>query len=193
MHRCQAAALVALLLAVSLVHADNWPQWRGPSGQGYSDDARVPLKWGEKENVLWKSKLPGAGNSSPIVWGDRVFLTAAKADGRERYVLCLRAADGKVLWQETAAKDDAPEKKYPWNTYASPSCTTDGKHVYAFFGTTGLFCYDLDGKLVWKQSFGVFTNSMGWGIGASPFLFEDLVIQNCDNDGAAGLRRTRRG
>ena len=193
MHRCQAAAIVALLLAVSLVHADNWPQWRGPTGQGYADDARVPLTWSEKENVLWKAKLPGTGNSSPIVWGDRVFLTAASADGRERTVLCLRTTDGKLLWQETAAKDDRPEKKHGWNTYASPSCTTDGQHVYAFFGTPGLFCYDFDGKLVWKQTFGVFTNANGWGIGASPFLFEDLVIQNCDNDGAAGLGPKEKG
>jgi len=187
MNRCFITPLLLCLVLCVSARADTWPQWRGPTGQGYAADDRVPLKWSDNENVLWKTKLPGHGNSSPIVWGDRVFLTAATADGRERYVLCIRTTDGKVLWQETAAKDDAPERKHGWNTHASPSCTTDGKHVYAFFGTPGLFCYDLDGKQVWKASFGVFTNSTGWGIGASPFLFEDLVIQNCDNDGAAGL------
>ena len=193
MHPRRFATLLALLLAAPLAHADNWPQWRGPTGQGYSDDANVPLKWGDNENLLWKTKLPGTGNSSPVVWGDRVFLTAATADGKERYVLCVRAADGKVLWQQTAAKDNAPEKTHNWNTYASPSCTTDGKHVYAFFGTPGLFCYDLDGNLVWKHTFGVFTTEVGWGVGASPLLVDDLVIQNCDNDGAAGLRPDQKG
>jgi outer membrane protein assembly factor BamB len=192
--RRQTALLVAFLLMGSAsARADNWAQWRGPTGQGYSDDARVPLKWSDNENLLWKTKIPGTGNSSPIVWGDRVFLTAASPDGHERYVLCVRAADGKVLWQETAAKDDSPEKTHAWNTYASPSCATDGKHVYAFFGTPGLFCYDFDGKQVWKQTFGVFTTETGWGVAASPFLFDDLVIQNCDNDGAPGLRPGEKG
>jgi outer membrane protein assembly factor BamB len=192
MNRCCLSALL-LLLSASLAQADNWPQWRGPTGQGYSDDTGVPLKWGDQENLFWKTKLPGGGNSSPIVWGDHIFLTAASAGGKERYVLCIRAGDGKVLWQQTAAKDDAPEKLHNWNTHATPSCTTDGKYVYAFFGTPGLFCYDFDGQLIWKQTFGVFTSETGWGIGASPFLYEDLVILNCDNDGAAGLRAEQKG
>ena len=88
--------------------------------------------------------------------------------------------------------DDAAEKTHTWNSYATPSCTTDGKYVYAFFGTPGLFCYDFEGKLIWHHSFGVFTDANGWGIGASPFVYEDLVIMNCDNDGAAGLRPEQR-
>jgi outer membrane protein assembly factor BamB len=160
-----------------------WVHWRGPSGQGYTEDTRVPLTWSEKENVLWKTKLPGRGNSSPVVWGDRVFLTASSDRGDERYVLCVRTTDGELLWKHTAAKGVAPEKSHSWNGYASPSCTTDGKHVYAFFGTPGLFCYDFDGKQVWKHAFGTFVSQTGWGTGASPFLYEDLVIQNCDNDG----------
>ena len=161
----------------------SWPQWRGPSGQGYSDDTRVPLTWSEKDNVLWKTRLPGKGNSTPIIWGDRVFLTAASEKGDERFVVCVRTTDGSVLWKQTAAKNVAAEKSHAWNGYASASCTTDGRHVYAFFGTPGLFCYDLDGKLVWKHEFGAFRSEAGWGTAASPFLFEDLVIQNCDNDG----------
>jgi outer membrane protein assembly factor BamB len=165
----------------------NWVQWRGPSGQGYVEDSGVPLTWSEKHNILWKTLLPGQGNSSPIVWGDRIFLTASSHDGRERLVFCVRTDDGKLLWQKLAARDDDPGKSHDWNGFASPSCTTDGKYVYAFFGTPGLFCYDFDGKLIWKHPFGVFTSATGWGVGASPFLFEDLVIQNCDNDGAAGF------
>jgi hypothetical protein len=192
------APWLLLLVATASVRAENatssapgahWPQWRGPTGQGHCSDTRVPLTWNERQNLLWKTPLPGHGNSTPIVWGDRVFLTAASADGAQRHVLCIRATDGKILWQQFAAKVAQPDKIHAWNTHATPSCTTDGKHVYAFFGTPGLFCYDLDGRLVWKHSFGTFTTEPGWGVGASPFLFEDLVIQNCDNDGVAGAAK----
>jgi len=165
----------------------SWAQWRGPTGQGYADDTRVPLTWDDKQNLLWKTELPGRGNSTPVLWGERIFLTSASNDGNERYVLCLRATDGKILWQQTASKGVPPGKTHAWNGFASSSCATDGTHVYAFFGTPGLFCYDLDGNLIWKHAFGTFTASTGWGTGASPILFEDLVIQNCDNDGAAAL------
>jgi outer membrane protein assembly factor BamB len=162
----------------------NWPQWRGPSGQGYSTDTAVPLTWGEKENLLWKTRLPGAGNSSPIVWGERVFLTAAGDKGSERLVLCLSTRDGKILWQQTAARNLPAEASHAWNGHASASCATDGTSVFAFFGSGGLFCYDMEGNLRWKHEFGTFVSRTGWGSAASPFLFEDTVIQNCDNDGA---------
>jgi outer membrane protein assembly factor BamB len=165
----------------------NWPNWRGPSGQGYVDDSNVPLTWSEKENLVWKTELAGRGNSTPIIWGDRIFLTAASKTGHERYVICISKSDGKLLWQRTASKGIPPDRTHNWNGHASPSCTTDGQRVYAFFGTPGLFCYDFEGKLLWHHDFGVFTCTMGWGTAASPLVFEDLVIQNCDNDGAKGL------
>jgi outer membrane protein assembly factor BamB len=193
---CIVAGLCAALLAAALSPAGrgkseappdtNWAQWRGPSGQGYSGDQKVPLTWSEKTNVLWKTKLPAGGNSTPVVWGERVFLTAASARGAERHVLCVSTRDGKILWKQTAARGVGFEKTHAWNGYASPSCATDGKHVYAFFGTPGLFCYTVEGKFVWKHTFGTFTSDAGWGTAASPFLYEDLVIQNCDNDGGAG-------
>jgi outer membrane protein assembly factor BamB len=160
-----------------------WPQWRGPSGQGVSDDTRVPLSWSESENLLWKTPLPGVGNSTPVVWGDRLFLTSASSDGDERHVLCIQTDDGRLLWQRTASKGVPPGATHAWNGYASASCITDGQRVYAFFGTAGLFCYDIDGRLLWQHSFGLFADAAGWGNAASPFLFGDLVIQNCDNDG----------
>jgi outer membrane protein assembly factor BamB len=167
----------------------NWTHWRGPTGQGYSDDTRVPLTWSDTENLLWKTvTLPGQGNSSPIVWGDRIFLTSASKSGDERFVFCISTTGGKVLWQQRASQGGDAGKTHEWNGYASASCTTDGTHVYAFFGTPGLFCYNMEGKLIWKHDFGVFTADTGWGTGASPFLFEDLVIQNCDNDGPRGLK-----
>jgi outer membrane protein assembly factor BamB len=172
------AGLTALSAADKTAH---WTQWRGPTGQGYCDDTRVPLSWGEKENVLWKTKMPAGGHSTPIIHGDRIFLTAASARGADRYVLCVRASDGKILWQRTAASGVAAETSHSWNGWASPSCATDGKHVYAFFGTLGLFCYDVEGKQVWKHEFGTFVSV--WGTAASPLLYEDTVIQNCDNDG----------
>src|SRR5438105_2076861 len=106
----------------------NWTHWRGPSGQGYSTDARVPLTWGENQNLLWKTKLQGAGNSSPILWGDRIFLTEARAGGKELWMDCFLAGDGKLLWEKLAARVQTPGKTHDWNGYASPSCTTDGKY-----------------------------------------------------------------
>jgi outer membrane protein assembly factor BamB len=164
-----------------------WTLWRGPSGQGYVNDEKVPLSWSDSHNVLWKTALPGQGNSSPIIWGDHIFLTAFSHGGDERSVLCVRATDGQLLWQQLASKGIPAGQTHAWNGYASPSCATDGTYVYAFFGTPGLFCYNLEGKLLWKHSFGIFTTDTGWGIGASPFLYEDLVIQNCDNEGTAAL------
>lgn len=196
LHRaCSCCTKASLVLAAvchfaapaSFAEEKNWPNWRGPSGQGYSSDTQVPLTWSETENLLWKTELPGQGNSSPIVWGERLFLTAASHDGKERSVVCIRASDGKILWQKPAAQDPDPAKTHAWNGHASASCTTDGQHVYAFFGTPGLFCFDYDGNLVWKHTFGIFTSKVNWGTAASPFLYEDVVIQNCDNDGAEGL------
>ncbi len=197
-HRSMGIVSVVFLVGLAIIvtgkeiSESNWPCWRGPSGQGYSDDARVPLQWSEQHNVLWKANLPGRGNSTPIVWGDRVFLTAASPDGNERYLLCIGTRDGKVLWQRLVSKGVAAGRTHPWNGHASASCTTDGERLYAFFGNPGLFCYDMEGKQLWKYEFGIFT-SHGWGTAASPFLFEDLVIQNCDNDGAAGLPPDRKG
>jgi outer membrane protein assembly factor BamB len=198
MPRCLASLSVALLLTAAVGRLAGgppvsipWSPWRGPDGQGHSADTRVPLTWGEKENLLWKTRLPGRGNSTPIIWGDRVFLTASSKDGGERYVFCVDRRDGKLLWQQTASKGVPPGRTHSWNGYASASCATDGYRVYAFFGTPGLFCYDIEGKLLWHHKFGVFTCGNGWGTAASPFVIQDLglVIQNCDNDGAAALPR----
>lgn len=163
-----------------------WTHWRGPSEQGYVEDTKVPLEWGEKKNVLWKTKLPGDGHSTPIIWGDRIFLTGSNSGGSERYVFCVRRSDGKVLWEQTAAKNVSKEPTHAWHGYASASCATDGKHVYAFFGTPGVFCYDVDGKFVWKKELGAITSDAGWGTAASPYLYGDVVIVNCDNDGGKG-------
>jgi outer membrane protein assembly factor BamB len=180
------AAAAACLAALAQASAwANWASWRGPSGQGYSDDTKVPLTWGEDKNLLWKAPLPGVGRSTPVIWGDRIFLTASSEDGRDRSVLCVRKTDGKLLWQQIASRGVPPGPTHPWNGYASSSCATDGRRVYAFFGTPGLYCYDVQGKRLWKRTFGTFTSV--WGTAASPFLYKGLVIVNCDNDHPAAL------
>jgi outer membrane protein assembly factor BamB len=186
--------LASLFVPVSTTRAappalPSWALWRGPSGQGYSDDTRVPLTWSDQHNLLWKTDLPGKGNSTPILWGDHIFLTAASPDGKDRYVVCVQARDGKVLWQELAARETYPGRSHDWNGYASPSCATDGTYVYAFLGESGLFCYDFTGKLIWKHPFGILTYeaTLPFGPASSPFLFKDLVIQLCDHDGPNGV------
>ncbi|MFO0877055.1 MAG: PQQ-binding-like beta-propeller repeat protein [Gemmataceae bacterium] len=163
-----------------------WNHLRGPTGQGHVVDDRVPLRWSETDNILWKTRLPGGGNSTPSIVGDRIYLTTSTEAGAVRGVACLRVSDGKQLWHQIAARDLAQEKTHAWNGHASPSCVSDGKHVWAFFGTPGVFCYDIDGKLVWKKAFGTFASKPGWGTAASPFLYRDTVIINCDNDGGPG-------
>jgi outer membrane protein assembly factor BamB len=179
---------LAALLPLALAAADaplSWTPWRGPGGQGVAADENAPLVWGEKQNLLWKVPLPGPGNSTPVAWNGRLFLTSSGQGGQERRVLCVKAHDGSVLWENVAAAGVTPEKVHNWNGFASASCATDGEVVVAFFASAGLHCYDLDGKLLWKHHFGLFTSDRGWGSAASPFLFENLVIQNCDNAGAA--------
>src|SRR5262249_9597165 len=120
MRRCLVLlGLFASFLSVALApwadqQTAHWSSWRGPTWQGHTDDQRVPLTWSETENLLWKTKLPGVGNSTPIVWGDRVFLTASSPEGGERHVLCVRASDGKLLWQQTPVKGFAGERTHTW-------------------------------------------------------------------------------
>jgi outer membrane protein assembly factor BamB len=171
----------------------NWPCWRGPRQDGHSSDTRVPLQWGPAQDLKWHIDLPGFGNSSPIVWGERIFLTSASKTGSERWVFCLDRRSGKILWRETAASGLDGGPVHDWNTHASATCATDGERVYAYFGTPGLLCYDLEGKLLWQKEFGQLGSSTGWGAGAaSPTLFEDLVFVNGDH-GAQRSQRDERG
>jgi outer membrane protein assembly factor BamB len=179
-------ALPILLASLAPLAAADWPHFRGPGMQGHSDDARAPLEWSETKNLLWSLDLPGDGHSSPIVAGGRVYLTGAKGNGRERLVFCVDAHSGKLLWSQVAAKDQPEEKTHPWHGYASPSCAVDGKHVYSFFGTAGLFCHTVDGEKVWHKSFGRIISDKGWGYAASPVLHKGLVIMNCDTASGPG-------
>ncbi|MAT47785.1 MAG: serine/threonine protein kinase, partial [Verrucomicrobiaceae bacterium] len=115
---------------------ENWPQFRGPSGRGHSTAKDVPLKW-STDSVLWKVPLKGKGQSSPVNWGDSLFLTGASDNGRKRYLYCLNGKNGKILWEKTI-ECASPEKPHRMNSYATPTCATDGERVVAFFGPAGL-------------------------------------------------------
>ncbi len=150
-----------------------WSRWRGPSGQGLVEGANYPDKWSDTENVVWKVAVPGRGHSSPIVWGDRLFLTTAAEDGSKRSILCFRRSDGKQLWE--AAVPAAPaEALYAKNSYASATVSTDGERVYAYFGNAGLIAVDMQGKQVWHVAFG--TLQLYHGPGGSPLLYKDRII-----------------
>ena len=179
-------AAAALLTATSVTWAEtNWPRWRGPDGTGHSADANLPVTWGA-ESVLWKTKLGGTGQSCPIIWGERIFLTAAEktSSGVQRSVICINRQSGKVLWQQTASTSDA-ESLHKMNTWATSSCCTDGERVVAFFGQGGIHCFNVEGKKLWSHDLGSFAGA--WGTAASPVLVDDMVVQNCDAEGKSYL------
>ncbi len=161
---------------------DHWPRWRGPSADGHTTDTNIPVKFGDAD-VAWKVDLPGEGESSPIVWGERIFLTTALEGGKQRAVLCLDRGNGKLLWQQIVPWEGQPEGLHKMNSWATPSCVTDGEHVWAFFGQAGLHCYTVDGKHVWSRDLGAFTSP--WGVAACPVLVGDLLVQNADADAEA--------
>lgn len=171
------AILVAFTCCVTtFVLADDWPSWRGPQGNGHTKETKLPTKWDAK-SVVWKTALPGIGQSSPVLSGERIFLTAALDKGKKRVVLCVDRNKGSIVWQQEAWAGD-PEPSHAMNLWASSTCATDGERVYAFFGKGGMHCYTVEGKKVWSRELGPFTGA--WGTSACPLLVGDLLIQNCD-------------
>ncbi len=150
-----------------------WPRWRGPSGQGLAAGTGYPDSWSDSLNVLWKVEVPGRGNSSPIVWADRIFLTTARDGGKRPSVLCYRRSDGKLLWESTLPAGE-PGKVYWKNSHASGTPVTDGQMVYATFGNQGLAAVDFQGKVVWRHSLGTIRNYHGSA--GSPVLYKDTII-----------------
>jgi outer membrane protein assembly factor BamB len=172
-----------LCFSIDVLKAETrWPRWRGPLGDGHSSETTLPIKW-NKSDVAWKVPLPGVGESSPIIWLDKLFLTTSEEGARRRSVLCLDRNNGKLLWKKTIEFSGRPEELHKMNTFASPTCVTDGEVVVAFFGRAGLHAWSLDGKHLWSKDLGQFDNP--WGVGASPVLVGDLVVQNGDADSDA--------
>lgn len=189
----------------------NWSQWRGPEGTGLSPETDLPTEWGAGKNIKWSAAIAGRGHSSPIVWGDRIFLTtdvegetvagakavehklggqifvhpdSVGANRRHTFkVLALARQTGKILWDQTAYEGTVYDNRHRKGSYAAPTPATDGSRVYAWFGGEGegLYCYDYAGKLRWKTAVGKIAN-VGMGPGSSPVIYENVVILQCDED-----------
>jgi outer membrane protein assembly factor BamB len=197
-------------LAVSAVagesgeRLENWPQWRGPLGTGVAPRANPPVEWSENSNVRWKTRLPGTGHASPIVWDDRVLLTTAVPTGEalkpvydrapgshdnvpvthrhDFVVLAIRRQDGKILWQKTLHSELPHEGGHQTGSLASHSPVTDGEHLFAYFGSRGLFCLDLQGDLKWQLDLGQMQSLHGHGEGSTPALHGNTLIVNWDHE-----------
>jgi outer membrane protein assembly factor BamB len=175
-------ASVLVLISSFTAHAEDWPGWRGPRGDGTSRENGLPLRWSATDNIKWKTPIPGTGHSSPIVWGDRIFLTACREEQQERVLLCLDRHDGRILWDRVVLT--APlEKKHKLNSFASSTPATDGTRVFvSFFANDRMqvACYDFDGHKLWQVSPGEFHSMHGFC--SPPVLYKELVILNGDQD-----------
>ena len=182
-----------------------WAQWRGPLDTGVATTANPPVDWSETENIKWKVPLFGHGTSSPIVWDDRIFLTAALSQGQEVeipvgvrpgahdnttqvqktefIVFAINRKDGKTLWKTTVREGIPHESRHDTGSYASASPITDGERIYAFFGSNGLYCLDWDGKVLWEKDLGDMHSKHGHGEGSSPTLYGDTLVVNWDHEG----------
>src|SRR6266487_774567 len=167
----------AVVLAMSgPISATNWPGFRGPTGDGVSLEKKLPLHWSPTENVRWKTPLPEGGNSSPVVWGNRIFLTQAVDKGTRRLVMCIDRADGKILWQRETRFQEK-ESTHSDNPYCSATPLTDGTRVIASHGSAGMVCYDFSGKELWRHDVGKLEHI--WGNASSPILYGNLCILWC--------------
>ncbi len=204
-----ALLLVVIIQPITAQRGDRWPSFRGPSASGVGDDVRLPDRWNVKDgsNVRWTVAVPGLGHSSPIVWGDRVFVTTAVSSrggatfkpglygegtasedrSVQRWVvMALDRGTGRVVWQQTAYEGVPREKRHIKATYANATPATDGRRVVAFFGSQGLYGFDMDGRLLWKKDLGVLNTGAydlpeyEWGTASSPIIYKNLVIVQCD-------------
>jgi outer membrane protein assembly factor BamB len=197
------AFLLASLLPLVPSQAD-WPQFRGGPAAGVVEEKGLPQSWSQTTNVVWKAEIPGRGWSSPIVWGDKIFLTSvirsgqteppkkglylggeqfkAPADVQTWMVYCIDFNTGKTLWGQEVHTGKAENPVHKKNTYASETPVTDGERVYAYFGNVGIFCLDMDGHQLWSKKFGAFPTVYGWGPAASPVLHKDRIYIVNDNE-----------
>jgi outer membrane protein assembly factor BamB len=183
-HRALRLALgLAILLAVA-GRAENWPGFRGPSGQGISQDKQLPLTWSLSNNLAWIIEIPGIGWSSPIVWEDRVVVTSATPDGTSCHVCCIDATSGKLLWDKEVLSQ-APNRKLTENSHATPTPVTDGKLIYAAFNGGRIVALDFSGTTAWSWGDSQFVSKHG--LAASPILHEDMLIMPFDGNGPADV------
>lgn len=175
--------VLMLISSTSALQAQNWPNWRGPNGDGTSIENNLPVKWDSITNVDWKSQVPGIGHSSPIIWEDKLFTASALPEMQERILLCYDNKSGNLLWQETVVKTNL-ENIHSDNSYASGTPATDGKLIYVSFldgDDVVVAAHDFSGKQIWIKRPGTYSSPHGYSV--SPALFEDKVIINGDNKG----------
>lgn len=169
---------ILFTVAASSVRAEDWPGFRGPTGQGISSEKNLPVSWDAKKNIAWRTEVAGEGWSSPIVSGGRVFLTATRDGGASCRVISINAEDGKLLW-DVEVFIQSPGRKEKRNSHSTPTPVTDGKAVYAFFSAGGAVALDFDGKVLWKNTDLQFYSRHG--LGSSPILHKDLLIMPWDH------------
>ena len=202
-------ALALCLASITTAYPQNWPSFRGKNGTGVADGGTPPTTWDVEKsiNVGWKTPIPGLGHSSPITWGDRIFVTtavssaansqfvhgptqtAASADDNSTHsfrVYCLNKTTGQILWQKTIHEGVPKVKRHVKASHANPTPATDGQKLVVSFGSEGLYCFDFEGKLLWKQDLGVLDGGWSagpefhWGFASSPIIYKNLVIVQCD-------------
>ena len=209
-------ALTALCTCLPAAGAeDGWPIWRGPAANGTAAQGNPPVTWSESENIKWKVEIPGQGHSSPVIWGNKIFLQTAidtgqagaaeaqpaqsPANGRKGLstaapktvhkfdLVCVDRTAGKILWQKTATETVPHEGHQPTGTFANYSPITDGKYIWVSFGSRGLHCFDLDGNLKWSQPLPTLRTIMSFGEGSSPALAGDAIIVVCDQEAGSAI------
>ena len=187
----------------------NWPQWRGPYSNGVAPYGNPPVEWNESKNIKWKIEIPGKGHATPIVWDNLIFVQTAietdklgelqekqtqdrgrrgpptiKTSNIHKFVIfAINRSDGRIVWQHTAREELPHEGTHPTGTWANSSPVTDGEHVYAYFGSRGLYCFNMQGNLKWEKDLGDMNIKLGFGEGSSPTLYNDKVIVNWDHEG----------
>ncbi len=169
------------------INAQNWPCWRGPNGDGTSDETNLPVEWGPEKNIIWKSEVPGNGYSSPVIWEDKLFLTSALVDKNERLLLCFDKNTGEELWRKTVLNSPF-ERKHNDNSFASGTPATDGNYVYVSFldgEYAFVAAYDFSGNKIWEQRPGKFQSPHGYS--CSPAIYNDKLIINGNSLGDSFL------
>jgi outer membrane protein assembly factor BamB len=175
---------------------NNWAAWRGPLSNGVAPNSNPPVSWSENSNVKWKTAIPGKGYSTPIVWGNQVFVTtaietnnASMAGGisHKFNVVSVNRNDGKILWQTTVAEEAVKEQIHQAASLSSNSPLTDGKNLYAYFGSRGLFCLDFQGDIIWEKDFGHQNKRNDFGEGDSPAVYGNYIVVLWDHEGASEI------
>jgi outer membrane protein assembly factor BamB len=188
-----ALTLLGLCQFSELARAGDWGHWRG-DGNGVAVDAKPPVSWGEEKNVKWKVEIPGSGSGSPVVWGDKVFVVSGvpvqggRRGDLEFTLFCFDRISGKLQWKRVAITAAPHEATHSTNNFAPGSPCTDGKHVYAHFGSRGLYCYTMEGERVWSRNdFGKMQARNQFGEGSSPTLSGDTLLLPWDHEGPSAL------